>query len=404
MTEHIIDLESTQEKIAPSITDEQTLLHSLASTQSTIQKIKEQLKQVLQAITHNPSLFSRAAVFWAGLPLWQKVLGGAGLILPLLLIGLFAHLAVLITLSVVAVLIYTAASLLLDNHQNNAVDATQELTLGMNTLVDLLDTVIATLDQLSKQLELDLASFQQENIRLTQHLDECAQLINTLTTQVNALTNTITALTHTQVDLEAQNTSLDASVEKQKQLLEATQNELAQAIADYEEQQQLLGARIQKLNELNMQLTQDAEQAQATGKVLAQITKGLSNTLLQGQEQCEAFQKRLEEFLANKEKHFAEILGVMGDTTRGLSQTTEELEQSQQQHRLIIDRHEQEVNRMGDLLLGASRKEGDSYLGVKPSVHGFYARPQGFNSEGTMAEVLKVSGTTPLAQQTTCCA
>ncbi len=61
-------------------------------------------------------------------------------------------------------------------------------------------------------------------------------------------------------------------------------------------------------------------------------------------------QKRLEEFLANKEKHFAEILGLMGDTTRCLSQTTEELEHNQQQHRLIIDRHEQEVDRMGGLL------------------------------------------------------
>ena len=85
------------------------------------------------------------------------------LTVPLLLIGLLANLAALITLSIVTVIVYTASSILLDNHQSQNTDNIENLNAGISSLVDLLDTVISTLELLREQLTIEIDAFQKEN-------------------------------------------------------------------------------------------------------------------------------------------------------------------------------------------------------------------------------------------------
>ncbi|HAT9067737.1 TPA: hypothetical protein JBD66_11270 [Legionella pneumophila subsp. pneumophila] len=93
----------------------------IVTTQNKIQKIKVDLNQLIQAMNQNPSLLSRAANLWNKIPLWQKITAGAVLTVPLLLTGLMANLAALITLSIVTAIVYTASSFLLDNHQSQSI-------------------------------------------------------------------------------------------------------------------------------------------------------------------------------------------------------------------------------------------------------------------------------------------
>lgn len=73
----------------------------IITTQNKIQKIKVDLNQLIQSMNNNPSWLSRAARFWNEIPLWQKITAGAVLTIPLLMIGIMANLAALITLSIV---------------------------------------------------------------------------------------------------------------------------------------------------------------------------------------------------------------------------------------------------------------------------------------------------------------
>ena len=173
----------------------------IVTTQNKIQKIKVDLNQLIQAMNQNPSLLSRAANLWNKIPLWQKITAGAVLTVPLLLTGLMANLAALITLSIVTAIVYTASSFLLDNHQSQNTDNSEQLNAGISSLVELLDTVISTLDLLREQLAIEIDAFQKENERLSESVQQFCEQIKTLKSQISELNDTEKALRLTQIEL-----------------------------------------------------------------------------------------------------------------------------------------------------------------------------------------------------------
>lgn len=162
----------------------------IITTQNKIQKIKADLNQLIQAMNQNPSLLSRAASFWNEIPLWQKITAGAVLTVPLLMIGLMANLAALITLSIVTGIVYTVSHILLENHQSQNTDTIEGLKAGISSLVDLLDSVISTLEILREQLAIEIDAFQKENALLTENVAQFCEQIKTLKTQISELTDT----------------------------------------------------------------------------------------------------------------------------------------------------------------------------------------------------------------------
>lgn len=162
----------------------------MVTTQNKIQKIKADLNQLIQAMNHNPSLLSRAASFWNEIPLWQKITAGAVLTVPLLMIGLMANLAALITLSIVTGIVYTVSHILLENHQSQNRDNIEGLKAGISSLANLLDSVISTLELLREQLAIEIDAFQKENAHLTANIEQFCEQIKTLKSQIIELTNT----------------------------------------------------------------------------------------------------------------------------------------------------------------------------------------------------------------------
>ena len=106
-----------QDTLAQKTKKDEERFEKIVTTQNKIQKIKEDLNKLIQSMNNNSSWLSRAASFWNEIPLGQKITAGAVLTIPLLMIGLIANLAALITLSIVTIIVYTATSILLDNHQ-----------------------------------------------------------------------------------------------------------------------------------------------------------------------------------------------------------------------------------------------------------------------------------------------
>ena len=278
-------------------------------TQNKIQHIKTDLNQLIQAMQRNPSLFSRAANFWSEIPLWQKISAGIVLSVALLMIGVIANLAVLVTLSIVTAIGYTVSHILLENHHQHSTGNNQSLKKGISSLVDILDTVISTLELLGAQLALEIESFQTENARLSEYINKLSGQITTLISQINVLTDTEKALRVTQSELELTVKTLKNSIKEQSQVLDDTQKELKQIVLKYKENQNQLADKIAELDAVKEQMTKEVDQAQSLTLVLRSSVETLSQLVIADEEQRTAFQLRLNDFLNNKEKSFDQVSG-----------------------------------------------------------------------------------------------
>ncbi|CEG59202.1 LegC2/C7 family Dot/Icm T4SS effector [Legionella fallonii] len=362
-----------QDTLAQKTKKDEERFEKIVTTQNKIQKIKEDLNKLIQSMNNNSSWLSRAASFWNEIPLGQKITAGAVLTIPLLMIGLIANLAALITLSIVTIIVYTATSILLDNHQSQNTDNIEHLKAGISSLVDLLDSVISTLELLREQLAIEIDVFQKENTRLTQNVDQFCEQINTLKSEIIELTDTEKKLRATQVDLEHTTTSLKGSVEEQSQVLENTQKQLEQVVQAYKENQNQLSDKIKEIDDIKVKMGKEVEQARAVGLVLSGTVETFSNMVIQDKEQRAAFLKRLEDFLTNKEKSFVEIADRICDAERKLSVVTKQLEESNQRYRKLLDRQEQQIIRLEQIDVVQPDEVQESFDGVKPSINGFYA-------------------------------
>ncbi|HBD7253170.1 TPA: hypothetical protein KKX04_002708 [Legionella pneumophila] len=362
-----------QDTLAQKIKKDKERFEKMVITQNKIQKIKADLNKLIQSMNNNPSWLSRAASFWNEIPLWQKITAGAVLTIPLLMIGIMANLAALITLSIVTGIIYTVSHILLENHQSQNTDNIENLKAGISSLVDLLDSVISTLELLREKLAIEVDAFQKENVRLTQNVDQFCEQINTLKSEIIELTVTEKKLRATQVDLEQSATKLKGSIEEQSQVLENTQKQLEQVVQAYKENQNQLSDKIKELDDIKVKMGKEVEQARAVGLVLSGTVETFSSMVIQDKEQRAAFLKRLEDFLTNKEKSFVEIADRICDAERKLSVVTKQLAESNQRYRKLLDRQEQQIIRLEQIDVVQPDEVQESFDGVKPSINGFYA-------------------------------
>lgn len=352
-------------------------LEQLLKTKNKLKQIKDNLNKIIDSVEHNQSLLARAAVYWHDLPVWKKIIAGVVLTLPLLAIGILANLAALITLSIVMTIVYTASSILLDNHQNHNKDHLDSLKAGISSLADLLNEVIESLSLIREQLALDLDKLHQEVSRLTAHIDELGKQISTLTLQINHLTDTEYALRATQIELEALTQTLKGSIDEQSQLLETTQKELDQVVLDYKLNQIQLSAKVNELDEIKVQMGLEVKQAQSIGLVLNETVKLLTDSVIEDKEQRGAFQKRLDEFLANKEQSFDHIVERICNAERKLAHVTDELSQSNQRYSELLDQQELLIARLERMVNAHPEEIQEPSSPIEPSInglsHGFFA-------------------------------
>ncbi|HGF0779048.1 TPA: LegC2/C7 family Dot/Icm T4SS effector, partial [Legionella pneumophila] len=335
-----------------------------------------------QAMNQNPSLFSRAAHFWNKIPLWQKITAGIVLAVPLLMIGIMANLSALITLGIVTGIVYTAASFFLDNHQSQDAGNTEQLNKGISNLVDLLDTVISTLELLREQLAIEIETFERENERLAKNNIQFSEEINSLKSQISELTDTDKKLRATQIELELTAKTLKGSIEEQSQVLEQTQKELEKVTQEYKDNQNKLSDKINELEEIKEKMGKEVYQAQTIALVLRATVNSLSQTVIADNEHRTAFQLRLNDFLTNKEKSFDQVAERICEAEHKLSVVTKQLEESNQRYRKLLDRQEQQVIRLEqidveysdeiDVEYSDELEESFDVVG-KPSINGFYA-------------------------------
>lgn len=349
-------------------------LHHINKTKQTLDQIKRDLLSIIDAFAKNPSVFSQAAVFWSKISFWEKIGVGVGLAAPLLVIGILAHLAVIITLGIVTALVYTASSMLLDNHQDQFNSNSEQLKSDITNLANLMNSVIFSLDMLREQLALEIESFQNEIAKLQNSIGQLGAQIETLKIEIKQLTQSEQMLRSTIEKLENTLKALGETITEQSELLKQAQNELDRVIKEYDEKQKKLTDEIEQLNVVKDNLNKELTQVQSLSNILNETVVALSQTVIADSEQRAAFHKRLEDFLNNKEYSFDRIVERICNAEHQLALVTRQLEEANQRHESLLDVQEQHLawfEQKREQLV--SKDEVQVEVTLKPNIFGFYA-------------------------------
>ncbi|KTD13279.1 LegC2/C7 family Dot/Icm T4SS effector [Legionella jamestowniensis] len=354
-------------------------LAKIAITQEQLTQIKQSLGAIIDTMQQNDSLFSRAATFWGNLPLWQKILGGIVLTVPTLAAGIAAHIGILLAISGVTVVAYTASGIVLDDHHSCNKNIADRLKQGIYSLADILEITIKALDKIRENLAKEIDRFRSENDRLAKTLDSFNDQMESLTNQVEVLTATAELLKEQKETLEKATAKLQKTVEDNEGLLKANQEELSQLKKDYEQNKIHLSEKIGELAEVRASLGLEVQKAKKIAAALQGTVNTLSDTVITDGDQRIAFQQRLESFLRDEKVSFASVAERICKAERELAEVKEELKRSNERYEQLLHRQETQVSRLENLDLWTNSAAKLPNLGLyarkKPSLNLAVSQP-----------------------------
>lgn len=341
-----LDENSTADIENPTVNE---TLEQVLFTQKELDEIKENLNKMIDAMAHNPSIISRAATYWGELPLWQKIVAGVVLTVPAFVFAIVAQIAVLLSLSIFALVIYTAGSILLDEHHNHTVSSTENLKECISSLATTLGTVILALDTLRQQLAGQIEQLQIENEQLGNHVEELGDQIKDLVQQVDLLKATEKALRKTQTELEQLSQSLQTTVEEHTELLLQNEEQLAEVTQNYEKAEIKLSVKIAELDQVKIDLGEQIKQGQVIANTMSAASVELLGVLSQDKEMQKAYLEKLEVFLNDKETSFHLVATRICEAEKQLAVLKDEYQRLNQKHELLLQRSETQIDRLSQI-------------------------------------------------------
>jgi DNA repair exonuclease SbcCD ATPase subunit len=311
------------ERLIKSVqTDEHGNFQKILITQDIFNRIRAALLLTIQSMEKNPSIISRAAEFWEPLPLWQKIIGGATLTLPMLILGLCFHIGFLLALCGVTTIIYTGSSIILDDHHKCSMSVSKDLAKGILGLASLLELTITALDKIRQQLADEVAKFSAENNRLHENVNNLKNRIKELGIEIAAAAELSKGLKTTKDELEKTVSEIKEKLGVQSEQLTRAQNELDKASEEYKTAEQQMTNRINELTTIKAELQTELEQLKKiTNEISNSFNEALSNLTSLDENERKEYEKRLADFIANE----ASFTAIMASENK-LKATQEEFE------------------------------------------------------------------------------
>lgn len=295
----------------------------IISVQNQLDGMKEHLSKVIDAMDNNPSILTRWANFWGGSSLIAKIGSGALVVAPGLIIGLAASIPGLIIFSGGTALAYSGAGILLGDHYQHNTENKIHLKEGVIGLVSLFESVIIALENLRHKLTIEVNRLCSENEKLAINIQTLHKKLEQLTDQVEALT--------------LQN-------EKHK----AHNEELRELTIELRSVEQRLEKRVKG--------------AEATATAMTSVV----NTMIENQslsaDQQEAFAKKLETFIANKEATFERLATRVCKAEEDLVIATEAIQNHERLYAHLNREHHSLVTRLERVMSHPSVQQIESEL------------------------------------------
>lgn len=328
-------------------------LDEFLSTNEQLDQIKLKMDDMIDAMAFNPSLITRAANYWYTFPLWQKIVAGVLVIVPIFLIGILASVPIMIAVSIVLLIAYTVSSILLDNHSSSNTNSTANLKSGIGELTNALGRIILSLSGLHKNLAEKIESFKQEIQHLSENVDELKGEIQQLEVQNQRIKETEKALRLTQTGLEQTVTDLSGAVKNQTELYDTALEQLHQTQQTLQEHQNQLSIKIKELTDVKQEMSENTTKQGQVIQVLQDTLKAYTGMLMQDEVQRNGFIKKLETFIDDEKKgfgliaeHFQTIGSELAQVKEELKITQQALEASHQRYSQLLDLGEKQIKRL----------------------------------------------------------
>lgn len=324
-------------------------IEQIMFTQKQLKQVKESLTKVIEAMSDNPSLFSRAAKWYGELPLWTKITTGIVLSGPTLAAGIATHLGILLAVSGVTVVAYTAGSILLDDHHNSTVNIVDKLKTGVLSVLDVLAATIQALDNIRIRLGVEVEKFTVQNEKLTANVSDLSEQVESLTNQAKLFIETEALLREQKTKLEETTKSLETNVAENALQIRANQDQLEKLKEEYEKSRVQLSEKIVELTEVRTAMRLEVEKANKIAQTMKGAADALASTVIEDEKQRGAFKQRLESFLANSEESFNKIAEGIFAAERELVIVKEQLQQSNERYKELLARQELQIQRLEKL-------------------------------------------------------
>jgi hypothetical protein len=241
----------------------QNNIEKAKATHELFKKIKENLLLTIKSMENHPSMFSRAAEFWASIPKWQKILAGVLFAVPTVLLGIVAHLWLFLTVCIIATVLYAVSAIILDDHHNCNTNSGANLSKGILSLADYLEQTINALNSVCDTLTEEADEFHIENEKLKQSVININTQMDLLIKQIHAAAGLVGDLSIDSENRQQLTSSLLKAVEEkfsvleelkkirdeEQQLLADTGEALAQETDEYIKLRQTIAAQTAQMND-----------------------------------------------------------------------------------------------------------------------------------------------------------
>lgn len=348
-----------------------TLLTEFQENKKKLATIDEAINELVELLGTNHSWLSQLSAYWSTFALEQKIIIGAALIIPLLVIGLIANLAGLITLSVVALILYPACSMMLDNHVGHSQNTLNKLKAFIATYTHMIGEVTESLNKIRDGFKATLKAYISENRRLSQTIDSLDLEIKALSGQNEELIETSSTLMGIKTQLQQNILTLTSSIEKHKQLL--AENQIMQEHTQKE--LDTLQEQISDLIGAKASLTTHNDELKLVVTTLQGVNETLSGVVIGDEQQRAQFQAKLNQFLNEKEARFESVAERIGQAEAELFMVKEALKASTTRFNQLLDTHEQLIQRIEQThqSLPTSTRNEDMSSVAALKQKGFYA-------------------------------
>lgn len=324
-------------------------LSKLQTTENELAALRALLEQQVDNIMRNTSLLSQVANYWGNVPLWQKIGVGIAVVLPSLFMGVLTCLSTIV--------VYTAASLILDDHHDQNALHINGIKTTLTSLGSLLSTLIGVARDVCLQFSAEVEKFKEENVQLQSNVAsleqktiELAGLNDDLNQSVAILKQSLGGIKNTEAELKkalvgqiANNVNIAASTEILRKTAEGRQAEIGK-----------LGEQIEMLSTSNTGLKTNLEHVRNVAKILSE-TMGKLLTL--EKEQRATFDAQMKAWFDDPNAHFRVLTDALDNSSKKLANTAGQLESTanafthtNQEHQELLARQEALITRLEGLI------------------------------------------------------
>lgn len=359
-------------------------------SQEKLEEIKKQLQNILESLSKNQSYLSRAASFWGPLPRWKKLLFGVAISSPSVAVGLVTNVASLFALTGFTLFTYLGGGAALDDHHHHSQDSINKIKESVTSLATILEVLILALEDIRRNFKEEVEKFKVENIRFKSSLTQFMQQSRILFSQVESLTATDVSLKQRREELEAIIENFKGFSEEDLRQLDEYKNELLNVAHNYKENQLELDKTKTDLNLVEKNLKEQVDKGEKLNEALQGVINTLINLNVRDSAQREQVQKRLNDFLANKEASFHSIAERICKSEELLSLQNEKYASLNEKYSNLLSNNEMVVESY-KILLGVTeekfdqlkqsnmeQKEEASAVSLPTSPFGFYSKSKYF--------------------------